>query len=90
MNKKRYSPINCSFHDVLLDRASRKVSAELKYSTEQGEEETIRALIVDVFTQDQEEFLSLETTAVIRLDYIISLDGIKPSDYEAGGHCAIS
>ena len=70
-----YKPINCSFHDLLLDRASRKVISEIVYTAEE-KRNTYRGKIVDVFSSKGEEFLEGEKEFVIRLDQIVSLDGI--------------
>ena len=70
-----YKPINCSFHDLLLDRASRKVDSEIVYTVEE-KKNSYQGKIIDVYSSKGEEFLKGENEFVIRLDQIVSLDGI--------------
>lgn len=78
--KKQYIPINCGFHDLLLDRATRQSVVVLKYWKE-GEQQQKEAIFKDVYTKQKEEFLLLKDGEIIRLDYIISVDGIpQPGD----------
>ena len=71
--KKIYKPIDCSFHDILLDRATRKVEVNLKYLLDNKLEEKL-TVFKDVYTKSKEEFLVLEDGETIRLDQIISVD----------------
>ncbi len=71
-----YKPINCSFHDLLLDRASRKVNCELAYE-ENGLRNKYNGKILDVYSYSGEEYLIGENNFKIRLDRIISLDDTK-------------
>ena len=71
----KYTPIACSFHDLLLDRATRKASVDITYS-DQGKELTINTIIKDVYTKEGEEFLLTTDKRVIRLDHLRSVDGI--------------
>ncbi len=72
----KYIPIDCSFHDILLDRATRRKKIRIDYFSLSQEKESTEAVIVDVFTKSKEEFMKLDTEEVIRLDYIISVDNI--------------
>lgn len=75
-----YKPINCNFHDILLDRATRRVVVKLVYLSlgVLVEKETI---FKDVFTKTGEEFLLMGDGEKIRLDQISSVDGISlPKD----------
>ena len=78
--KKQYIPINCGFHDLLLDRATRRSVVVLEYVVEE-EKRTKEAIFKDVYTKQKEEFLLLKDGEIIRLDHIISVDGVqRPGD----------
>ena len=79
--KTPYLPINCSFHDVLLEYATRKKYCKIQYFTEIRELVTVHSLIKDVFTAQKEEFAVLVQGERIRLDHIISVDGIISPTY---------
>lgn len=78
MNEK-YIPIACSFHDLLLDRATRRSIVELEYTTAEGLQQK-EAVFKDVYTQKGEEFLLIGDGEIIRLDHIVSVDGIHPPE----------
>ncbi len=83
MLSKEYIPIDCDFHDILLDRITRKKQVFIKYST--NGVTPIRSkhlLLKDVFTKQKQEFLVMENDETIRLDQIVSIDGIiVPNGY---------
>lgn len=83
--KEKYKPIDCNYYDLLLDRATRKVGVELVYFSE-GERILKSCTFKDVYTKKGEEFLLLGTGELIRLDQIISVDGIEPPK---NGSCEI-
>lgn len=74
MNQK-YRPIDCNFHDLLLDRATRKSIVDLEYISLKGKQ-VKQIIIKDVYTKQGEEFLLMKSGETIRLDQIVSLDGI--------------
>lgn len=76
-----YHPIDCGFHDILLDRATRQAYCKIFYYTPLREFTKANAVIKDVYTQDQEEFMKLATGEIIRLDRIIVVD-----EYVAPGY----
>lgn len=43
---------------------------------EEGNERTAEGIIVDLFARDGAEYLKLDNGTVIRLDYIVSVNGI--------------
>ncbi|MGF1638578.1 MAG: hypothetical protein ACFCUU_15985 [Cyclobacteriaceae bacterium] len=73
--KHSYKPIDCSYHDLLLDRATRKKSCRIIYKNDDNMVETVESVIVDVYTKSGEEFMLLENKHLIRLDKLISVDG---------------
>lgn len=74
--KKKYEPINCSFHDVLLEKATFRKVTEIVYHTTDGIQKQTKNVIKDVYTKRGEEFMLLDNEEVIRLDYIVSVDGV--------------
>ena len=73
MNDK-YKPINCDFHEVLLEHATLKRKVAIVYF-KNNKEESIIAVITDVYTKKGEEFLLLDNNEIIRLDFLISVNG---------------
>lgn len=65
-----YKPISCSLYDKLEALATRRESVEFTVG-----EQTIRDIIVDVFSKDQAEYIRLKNGLVIRLDKIEKING---------------
>ena len=81
-----YQPIDCNFHDWLLAKATLRERVVIQYSTGSGTSPMkVEAVIQDVFTENKEEFVRLDTGAVIRLDRLAEVAGhtLRP------GHCTI-
>lgn len=72
-----YRPIACDFYDELTLRAMRCSVAEIRYVDEEGQEHVVQAVVEDVFTRGDEEYLRLESGMEIRLDRILAIDGIR-------------
>ncbi len=71
---KKYIPIDCSYHDMIIECIVFKKRLTLVYDNH-GSPQTIKTTLLDVFTKNGEEFIKLDSGALIRLDYIISIDG---------------
>lgn len=71
-----YVPINCEFHDVLEATATRARRAAIVYVDASGEQATAHARILDLRSKDASEYMHLDDGQVIRLDAIVSVDGI--------------
>ncbi len=78
--KDKYQVISCYFYDELESLAVKKVVSKIVY-LENGNEIIIEDLIVDFKTKNKEEFLILKNKTQIRLDKIININNIKPSNY---------
>ncbi len=76
-----YQPISCSFYDELEMRATLGRQCMIRFRTATGEEREVRSRIVDLFTRRKEEFLLLADGRRIRLDHLISVDGISLAGY---------
>lgn len=73
MKDKEYIPINCSFHDQLLELATFKSRVKIVFNGRDHETNEIVDVIEDVFTSPSKaEFLRTRGGEEIRLDQIIS------------------
>ena len=70
-----YKPIDCSLHDELESAATLRRTVSIVYETSEESLE-VKDRIVDVFSKDGEEFIRLASGLTIRLDRIISFEGI--------------
>ncbi|MEQ5834752.1 hypothetical protein EB809_01165 [Marinobacter sp. R17] len=70
-----YKPIDCAFHDALLEAATLRRLVEIVFRDEAGQIQTFHDRIRDVFTRAGEEFLVLERGQMIRLDHLLLVDG---------------
>jgi Rho-binding antiterminator len=75
MINNTYIPIDCNMYDVLLSKATLKKACFIVYKNEEHEQSST-AIIVDVYTKAKEEFMQLNNDIIIRLDKIVSVDGI--------------
>ena len=71
-----YQPIACSFHDRLEAAAVTRTECELVYRGSDGTQATEVLRIADVFSRDGAEYITNDAGEQIRLDRIISLDGV--------------
>jgi Rho-binding antiterminator len=74
--KKKYHPINCSFHDILLENATFGKNIAIIYNEVEGTRKESNNIIKDVYTKNSEEFMLLDDGKIIRLDHIVSVDGV--------------
>lgn len=79
--EKSYTPIDCNFHDALLEKATIKKYCKIQYFTEIRELITTQSIIKDIFTQNKVEYMLLATDELIRLDKIVSVDGVVSPNY---------
>jgi transcriptional antiterminator Rof (Rho-off) len=85
MSDTKYKPIDCGFHDILLDRITRGNIVDLEYS-DSGKKCRNRVVLKNVYTRQHEEFLVFGEDQTIRLDQILSVDGICRPGMES---CAV-
>jgi Rho-binding antiterminator len=76
-----YLPINCGFHDILLEKATLKIYCKIQYFSEIDEFITLNAVIKDIYTKNKEEFMLLATGEIIRLDKIVSVNEFISPQY---------
>lgn len=76
-NLPPYHPISCDFHSELELLALRQTPCPIIFRHEDGTEETVQSRIADLLTRDGEEFLILPDARQIRLDRLVSVNGLK-------------
>jgi len=79
MKKEPYKSISCGYYDELLLLATHKQAVNIDY-TDENKTQSINAVIIDVFTKEKEEFLTLDNGQTIRLDRLLSVNN-KPIQY---------
>ena len=79
--KLPYHPVSCDFHSELELLALRRTVCPIRYRNEAGEEVTVESSIEDLYTRNSEEFLVLKNGNPIRLDQLVSVNGILLKDY---------
>ena len=74
-----YQPISCSYHDILLEKATFRKRCTIVYHDAAQQPLQVEAIIKDVYTQAGAEYMLLDNQQIIRLDYIVSVDGqVRP------------
>jgi len=76
-SKSDYEPDSCRLYDELGLRMLRGIPCKL--IVDSGDTETIRAVIRDVFTEGDAEYVLLDTGRRIRLDRIQRVDDVAPT-----------
>ena len=76
-----YSPISCDFHDILEAAATTGKVVHVRFLDEEGLVQHRSASIVDVFSREGAEYLSVSTGETLRLDRLIAVDRAKLADY---------
>lgn len=79
----KYTPVPCQFYDRLENLAVRKVKSLIVF-VEDKSEKSIEDFIVDFKTKDKAEFIILSNKQEIRLDKIVSVNGMSPDDHGCG------
>lgn len=81
MKVEKYQPISCDFYDELELLAIRKTVAKIIIRKEEDGVEEIQNVIKTLYTKSKEEFLVLENGREIRLDKLVSVNGIELKNY---------
>ena len=74
-----YKTVSCQFYDELEALAVKKIKSTIIYMDNENEK-SIEDIIVDFKTKNKEEFLILSNGTQIRLDKIIKINEITPSN----------
>lgn len=73
---KIYEPVACDFTDDLEFASIKKILVDVKYWNTNGELLVCKGRIIDIFTKDKEEFLTMSDLTQIRLDRIFQIEMI--------------
>ncbi|MFI8718761.1 hypothetical protein ACIGHF_12885 [Stenotrophomonas sp. NPDC077464] len=73
---RSYQPINCEFHDVLEAVATGGRRVPIVYATTGAAQAAVVARITDLGASDAVEYMHLDDGSRVRLDDIVSVDGI--------------
>ncbi|MGH7480848.1 MAG: hypothetical protein ACRELV_01730 [Longimicrobiales bacterium] len=72
-----YTPIDCSLHDRLEAAATLGGKRRIVFRDPDAGSTEVLARIVDVFAKGGEEFIRIDSGALIRLDRLESVDGLR-------------
>ncbi len=72
----RYQPIDCNYYDRLEAWATMRVPCLLVFLDENGVQQELSARIGDLYTLDKAEYLLTDNGLVIRLDKLLSVNGV--------------
>lgn len=72
-----YQPISCDFYDELEARATLRRPCRIEYRDASGQNQTVEAVIKDLYVRSKVEYMLLSTGLEIRLDHLVAVDG-KP------------
>jgi Rho-binding antiterminator len=84
MPSEPYQPISCEFHDVLESLATKARRAPVVYVGDDGALHEVSAVITDLFGRDGVEFMVLDSGETVRLDRIVTVDGVRLADFQDG------
>lgn len=70
---KVYEPVDCDFTDELEFVSVKKIQVEVKYWNSNGKLMDCTGQIIDIFTKDKEEFLTMSDSSQIRLDRVFQI-----------------
>ena len=78
--EKKYIPISCDFYDEIELLALRKSTCKVIFRNKNEEEEMIEGVIKNIFSKNNEEFLDMGGDVKIRLDRLVSINGMPLPD----------
>ena len=84
MPSEPYQPISCEFHDVLESLATTAHRAPVVYVGDDGARHEVSAVITDLFGRDGVEFMVLDSGETVRLDRLVTVDGVRLADFQGG------
>lgn len=74
-----YKTVSCQFYDELEALAVKEIKSKILYMDNENEK-SVEDIIIDFKTKNKEEFLILSDGTQIRLDKIIKINEITPSN----------
>ncbi|MEL7122086.1 MAG: hypothetical protein AAFO07_21745 [Bacteroidota bacterium] len=79
---KTYQPISCVFYDYIEHYAVLRKAVDIVYE-EEGKQKTVNSKILDTQNTGTAEYVILKSlNEPLRMDRIISIDGIQLKDYQ--------
>ena len=69
-----YKPIDCNFYDILEAYATRQRVCIIQFKENEVVKTVLNTFIVNIFTENKEEFMQLSTGELFRLDKLIAID----------------
>ena len=82
MSDNKYTPISCNYHSIIEHYASLREYCRIQFKTPLKEFRTVEAMIIDVYTENSEEFIKLSTGDIIRLDYLVRINKEAAPGYD--------
>lgn len=76
---QKYQKISCSYYDQLEAYATKRTHCVVRYHADDLEKIS-DGIIVDVYAKEGAEYLKLNNGIIIRLDQLISINGIPVSN----------
>ena len=80
---KSYQPINCNFYDILEATAVKRKTVPIVI-IEDKIQKKIESKIIDLYAKDSIEYMVMENDKTIRLDQIVSVDGVILEGFGCG------
>lgn len=74
--EKKYQPIDCNYYDRLEAWATMGATCVIAFLDGAGGAQEVTARIRNLYTLNKAEFLQLDNGLVIRLDQLVSVNGI--------------
>ncbi|MEP0896802.1 hypothetical protein NDI36_20265 [Leptolyngbya boryana FACHB-1624] len=75
-----YQPIRCDLYDELVLLAMRHQSCTIVYQDAAHQKIVLEDQIVDVYSQNKQEFLRLQSGTILRLDTLVQVNQLKFKD----------
>jgi Rho-binding antiterminator len=74
---QHYQPIDCDLYNELVLLAMRHQACTIVYRDPAHQKIILEDQIVDVYSQDKQEFLRLQSGTIIRLDTLIQVNQLR-------------
>lgn len=74
--ERPYQPIDCNYYDRLEAWATMQTLCVIAFTDGQGLRQEVSARIRNLYTLNKAEFLQLDNGLVLRLDSLLSVNGI--------------
>lgn len=75
-----YQPISCQYYDELELLSMRGEPCLIIYTNPDAPDTSVESAIINVFSRQKEEFMTLADGTEIRLDRLVSVNGKKPTE----------